>query len=25
VVTHDPAVSSMVRRVIAILDGRTST
>ncbi len=25
VVTHDPAVSSMVRRVIAIRDGRTST
>jgi ABC-type lipoprotein export system ATPase subunit len=25
VVTHDPAVSSLVRRVIAIRDGRTST
>jgi ABC-type glutathione transport system ATPase component len=25
VVTHDPAVSSVVRRVIAIRDGRTST
>jgi ABC-type lipoprotein export system ATPase subunit len=25
VVTHDPAVSSMVRRVVAIRDGRTST
>jgi ABC-type lipoprotein export system ATPase subunit len=25
IVTHDPAVSSMVRRVIAIRDGRTST
>jgi putative ABC transport system ATP-binding protein len=25
VVTHDPAVSSMVRRVIAIRDGRTAT
>jgi ABC-type lipoprotein export system ATPase subunit len=25
VVTHDPAVSAMVRRVIAIRDGRTST
>ncbi|MBV9379856.1 MAG: ATP-binding cassette domain-containing protein, partial [Streptosporangiaceae bacterium] len=25
VVTHDPAVSTMVRRVIAIRDGRTST
>jgi ABC-type lipoprotein export system ATPase subunit len=25
VVTHDPAVSSLVRRVIAIKDGRTST
>ena len=25
IVTHDPAVSSVVRRVIAIRDGRTST
>ncbi|HEY7879409.1 MAG TPA: ABC transporter ATP-binding protein, partial [Streptosporangiaceae bacterium] len=25
IVTHDPAVSSMVQRVIAIRDGRTST
>ena len=25
VVTHDPAVSSMVRRTIAIRDGRTAT
>jgi ABC-type glutathione transport system ATPase component len=25
VVTHDPAVSAMVRRVIAIRDGRTAT
>jgi ABC-type lipoprotein export system ATPase subunit len=25
IVTHDPAVSSMVRRVVAIRDGRTST
>ena len=25
IVTHDPAVSSVVRRVVAIRDGRTST